>query len=115
MDEVFSVNYEVKKFDGYRAHSVDWCWPENTSRWTTSVGTGCGGHWVGGGKLDEEAYTALLTRFGLESCRLELPLEKIAKMSPEELGRMRREKEGVKQLPRLEIISDRVGDHRSIA
>ncbi|OGJ16758.1 hypothetical protein A3K74_00900 [Candidatus Pacearchaeota archaeon RBG_13_33_26] len=108
----FSIDYNRKDGDGYTKYAVDWNW-EIRGRWARSEKEGVRWNFIAG--LDKEAYLAILQKFGLEDERKTLTLEKTITMSPERLGEIRRTKEKVQKLPRLEIISDSLGDNTKIA
>ena len=107
----FSIDYNRKDGDGYTKYAVDWNW-EIKGQWARSEKEGVRWNFIAG--LDKEAYLAILQKFGLEDERKTLTLEKTITMSPEELGRRRREKERLERLAHKDIISDTMRDHKKI-
>jgi hypothetical protein len=108
----FSVKY-------YRPDYIDEIWAADWDYWKTrrqwsrswrSVDDRICWHPEPG--LDGWAYMAILEKFGLKDWKGEYPLERIIFMSPLQLARERRKKESKNNLPRLEIISDTLGDPR---
>ncbi len=110
----FSILYTPEEKDSYTEYAVDWNWNVK-GEWARSYKEGLGGRWITIRGLDEDAYEALLERFGLEDYGNELPLERIIKLSPHELGRIRRQKEKEHGLEYKEIASDTLGEHVRIA
>jgi len=112
----YSVVYNSNE-TGHDAHAqfaVDWDW-EVRGQWARSVREGLGTAWESSKGLDKEAYPALLDHFGLTDWESEYPAGRIITMCPEELLRERRVKEKLYDLPRKEMCSDTIGDHRAPA
>lgn len=110
---VFSIRYNREEDNGYTEYAVDWNW-NIRGQWAMSDKEGLGSRWYTTSGLDEKAYEAILQHFGLENYKSELPLEKIIMMSPNELGKIRREKEKLCRLTYKGIISDTIGEHVSV-
>jgi len=107
----FSIRYDRE--EDYTECAVDWDW--NIRRqWAMSDKEGLGSRWYTTQGLDKKAYEAILQHFGLENYISGLPPERVITMSPEELGKVRREKEGLFSLLRKEITSDTIGEHTAI-
>jgi len=103
----YSVHYR-KDEGGTIIRAADWGWLE-IEKWNRSVQWSPVGQWEREIGLDEEAYRGLLNHFGLTNWWQEFPMERINKMSPQELAKARREKERQYSLPRQLIISDTLG------
>ena len=100
-------------------HATDWNWLRK-GEWMLSNRDANGIRWYPGNDdfrtreydLDEKARKAILVRFGLESMADKLPLEKLGTMSPKTLIALRRAiEEADPNLGKLEVFSDRLGDH----
>lgn len=111
---VFSVNFCIEDDDA--THSLDWSWKIN-GEWTLSSKEYFGTRWDFDGRLftgspheiSACAHHALLAHFGLEKWTDQFPIEKICKMSPEELLTARREKEKQYNLERMEVYNNTIG------
>ncbi len=100
----FSILYD--NGSGFDA-AVDW--NREKQQWDRSERLGLGGSWETYPGLDEQAYRALMERFGLSWWVEEFPMERIAFMSPKALDAERRKKEKDYSLPTQRIISDTMG------
>ena len=78
----YCVNFSDAR-DETRA--CDWRWPENKPVWTMSTRASGECQWYSDGPLTEEGRSELLKRFRLKAIADQLPLEKIATMSPAHL------------------------------
>ena len=106
----FSIRYETEGEGSYTELAVDWDW--NIKRqWAMSDKEGPGSRWYATKGLDKRAYEAILQHFGLGDYESEFPIEKVIAMSPEELGKARREKERCHGLEHISIMSDTLGEH----
>lgn len=122
----YSIIYErPENTNPYETSAIDWNW-RIKGKWARSEKEGPGHKWYKCPGLDKPAYHALMKHFGLDD---EVPLENIVSifglddelslrsivsMSPDKLGEIRRKKEKTFNLPRKEIASDTMGDHRVI-
>lgn len=105
----FSVKYHHPHYpDEVWAADWDWEFPRVWARsWTEKYTI----HWYPIAGLDEYARKAILEKFGLWEWQEEFPIEKLLRMSPAELAKIRRQKEKAHALPRLEILSDTIGNY----
>ena len=103
----FSLFYATEGFES-SAHAIDWSWIFK-DRWARSEKEGLGWYVIEG--LDQEAYHALIKKFGLEDYKEELPIEKVLAMNPLKLILIRREKERLFGLEIMQVVSDTVGNH----
>lgn len=102
--------YQVNFHDRLGLRACDWGWPTNTGRWTESEHESV--QWIPNGGLTEMGRKALLKHFGLESVAAQFPLNILETISPAALLHVRRDMERKNtKLKRLEMLSDRVGDH----
>ncbi|MBL7100848.1 MAG: hypothetical protein ISS23_02755 [Nanoarchaeota archaeon] len=109
----FSIIYES---DGDAMKAVDWDWLEK-GKWAMSYKEGQ--QWISiKGPLDEEAYEAILEKFGIEPIGTDdiskivtnLLLETVTYMGPKQLETIRRGIEYTYKLPPKEIKSDTLRD-----
>ncbi len=102
----FSITY---KSTNHEAYAVDWNWRGGRT-WNRSHREGVTWTFLEG--LDEDAYRAILERFGLSEFRDELPMEKLRRMSPKKLIKYRKSKrKEIPDLPEITVRSDTIGYH----
>ena len=110
---VFSILYTPKEGDLYSQYAADWNW-SGDSTWNRSYREGMTWSFLEG--LDEDAYMAILDRFGLSKFRNELPIEKVRRMSPVELIKYRKSKrKEIPGLPEITVRSDTLGYHLELS
>ena len=103
----FSVEYKCPGRPGDIC-AVDWNhWLKN--RWRRASKEMYTIRWDEEGRIDQLSYEAILQKFWLQDLKDELPMAVVEAMSPSELMRYRE----AKGLPRLDVMSDTAGDHRS--
>ena len=110
----YSILYSNEKsgYEGWAEFAVDWDWKE-PNEWARSVKETPWSEWESYSGLDEEAYRALLSHFGLENWADEFPVEMVISMNPLQLAAVRRKKEYKHHLKRKEMVSDTLGCHVS--
>ena len=110
----YSILYISQKsgHDAWAEFAVDWDW-KVPNKWARSIKEGPCNGWETYPGLDEEAYRALLSHFGLEGWADEFPVEMVISMNPLQLAAVRRKKEYKYHLKRKEMISDTLGYHVS--
>ena len=98
---LFSLHYDGD--DPYITLSVFWDDSRRSWRKAESEGQHLPECFVG---MDYQAYQTIIERFGLEGL---ISPDEVWRLSPKELIELRRERELVEQLERLEVISDTLG------
>lgn len=107
---VFSIKYFNPNYPD-EVWAVDWNW-QYPRQWARSWRELMSLHWTPLSGIDQFAYEAILTKFGLLDWAKELPPEKVQFLSPAQLIAIRRTKEKDLCLPRLEVFSETLGDYR---
>lgn len=104
-------SFMLRTFNEDGVFAVDWRWPDardaswGQSSMVSSV------RWSDAVTLDEEGRSLILKSFGLTEIEHEYPLELLVKLPPRHLMAARREYEELHGYDRLEVLSDRCGDH----
>lgn len=106
----FSVKYENPNYPD-ELWAADWDWA-SPKRWSRSWRSQYTIYWHPEVGLDEYAREAILRKFGLLEWKDEIPIQILEKLSPAKLIEIRREKEKQFCLPRIEVLSETMGDHR---
>ena len=106
----YSILYCDPEQDGYTQCAIDWSW-RFKNQWARSEKDGPGSQQISIEGLNKKAYQALLKHFGFETFTKEFPIEKIIKMSPAKLAKIRRQKEKIHGLQKKMMISDTLGCH----
>lgn len=109
----FSVKYDEHTNNKYQ-QGVDWDW-QVKGEWARSYKEGTSQKWVVEKGLDIASYEALITHFGLEDLKDQLPLDELITKSWQELGQIRRDLEKDKGYDILDINSESLGSSEYVS